>query len=376
LQMTVSASLAIESCTVTDYLLELTRVCSQGSKERNYHIFFQLIEARESAELKSLGIMEPKDYAYLRGCLPKAPGIDDARFFEELKDAFQSLGIDSKLQLEVFGIVAGILVMGNIEFSEAGDAAQLVDEAPVKKASELLGVELEALKGALLKRMIKVGKDVTMANRTKPQAKAASDAMARLLYGRLFKWLIKCINTSLSDANAKKSGQFFGVLDIAGFESFEQNSLEQLFINLSNEHLQQHFNNHIFKMELDDYKAEGVNVGDGLSFNDNSDIVTLIDSKGGILSVLDEEVAMPKATDTTFLNKVFKAHEKNARLIVPKITGGGKFGIRHFAGDEYCGLEASCERLAEQGYGYGMPDFEAFVQRSSAEVEPIYRSVL
>eukprot|EP00437_Effrenium_voratum_P048200 CAMPEP_0181535406 /NCGR_PEP_ID=MMETSP1110-20121109/74238_1 /TAXON_ID=174948 /ORGANISM="Symbiodinium sp., Strain CCMP421" /LENGTH=1595 /DNA_ID=CAMNT_0023666783 /DNA_START=55 /DNA_END=4840 /DNA_ORIENTATION=+ len=333
LQMTVSASLAIESCTVTDYLLELTRVCSQGSKERNYHIFFQLIEARESAELKSLGIMEPKDYAYLRGCLPKAPGIDDARFFEELKDAFQSLGIDSKLQLEVFGIVAGILVMGNIEFSEAGDAAQLVDEAPVKKASELLGVELEALKGALLKRMIKVGKDVTMANRTKPQAKAASDAMARLLYGRLFKWLIKCINTSLSDANAKKSGQFFGVLDIAGFESFEQNSLEQLFINLSNEHLQQHFNNHIFKMELDDYKAEGVNVGDGLSFNDNSDIVTLIDSKGGILSVLDEEVAMPKATDTTFLNKVFKAHEKNARLIVPKITGGGKFGIRHFAGD-------------------------------------------
>ncbi|CAJ1370210.1 unnamed protein product [Effrenium voratum] len=162
--MTVSASLAIESCTaggsersVTDYLLELTRVCSQGSKERNYHIFFQLIEARESAELKSLGIMEPKDYAYLRGCLPKAPGIDDARFFEELKDAFQSLGIDSKLQLEVFGIVAGILVMGNIEFSEAGDAAQLVDEAPVKKASELLGVELEALKGALLKRMIKVG---------------------------------------------------------------------------------------------------------------------------------------------------------------------------------------------------------------------------
>ena len=42
----------------------------------------------------------------------------------------------------------------------------------------------------------------------------------------------------------------------------------------------------------------------------------------------------------------------------------------------YCGLEASCERLAEQGYGYGMPDFEAFVQRSSAEVEPIYRSVL
>jgi len=346
LQMTVSPSLTIQSCTVTDYLLELTRVCSQGSKERNYHIFFQLIEARQSNELKGLDIMEPKDYAYLRGCLPKAPGIDDARFFEELKEAFQGLGIDSKLQYEVFSIVAGILLMGNVDFKEEGEAAKLSDDSdasPIKKAAKVLGVEAEALTKAVLMRLLKVGKDVTAKPRTAAQARATADAVARLLYGRLFKWLIKCINTTLSQ-NSKATGQFFGVLDIAGFESFEQNSLEQLFINLSNEHLQQHFNNHIFKMELDDYKAEGVSVDAGLSFNDNSDIVTLIDSKGGILSVLDEEVSMPKATDQTFLNKVFKAHEKHARLIVPKISGGGKFGIRHFAGD----VTYSCDGFLEK----------------------------
>lgn len=350
LQMTVSPSLTIQSCTVTDYLLELTRVCSQGSKERNYHIFFQLIEARQSNELKSLEIMEPKDYAYLRGCLPKAPGIDDSRFFEELKEAFQGLGIDSKLQFEVFSIVTGILLMGNVDFKEEGEAAKLTDEsdaAPIKKASKVLGVELEALKQAVLTRLLKVGKDVTAKPRTAAQARATADAVARLLYGRLFKWLIKCINTTLSQST-KSSGQFFGVLDIAGFESFEQNSLEQLFINLSNEHLQQHFNNHIFKMELDDYKAEGVSVDAGLSFNDNSDIVTLIDSKGGILSVLDEEVSMPKATDQTFLNKVFKAHEKHARLIVPKISGGGKFGIRHFAGDVTYSSEGFLEKNVDK----------------------------
>ncbi|CAE7260216.1 mhcA [Symbiodinium natans] len=199
---------------VTDYLLELTRVCSQGSKERNYHIFFQLIEARNYAELKGLGIMEPKDYAYLRGCLPKAPGIDDAQFFEELKEAFQGLGIDSKAQLEVFSTVAAILMMGNVEFTEAGEAAELKDEAAVVKASDLLGVEVQALKPALLKRLIKVGKDVTQANRTAAQAKAAADAVARLLYGRLFKWLIKRINSCLSEGK-KATGQFFGVLDIA-----------------------------------------------------------------------------------------------------------------------------------------------------------------
>ncbi|CAK9100932.1 unnamed protein product [Durusdinium trenchii] len=184
LQMTVSPSLSIESCTVTDYLLELTRVCSQGSKERNYHIFFQLIDARQSDELKSLGIMEAKDYAYLKNCLAKAPGIDDSRFFEELKDAFQGLGIGPKLQLEVFSIVAGLLLMGNVEFAEEGEAAKLTDEsdsAPIKKASQVLGLELEALKSALLKRLIKVGKDVTAKPRTAPQARATADAVARLL---------------------------------------------------------------------------------------------------------------------------------------------------------------------------------------------------
>merc|ERR1719421_2730738 len=98
----------------------------------------------------------------------------------------------------------------------------------------------------------------------------------------LFKWLIQRMNTTLvlGDASDSGSNTWLGILDIAGFESFDVNSLEQLFINLSNEHLQLHFNNHVFKMELDEYKLEGLNIDLArMGYQDNSDCVALIDAK-------------------------------------------------------------------------------------------------
>ena len=50
------------------------------------------------------------------------------------------------------------------------------------------------------------------------------------------------------------------MLDIFGFEVFERNSLEQLFINYANEKLQQHFNRFIFKEEQHEYAADGIQV--------------------------------------------------------------------------------------------------------------------
>eukprot|EP00003_Mantamonas_plastica_P003813 TRINITY_DN1299_c0_g1_i7.p2 TRINITY_DN1299_c0_g1~~TRINITY_DN1299_c0_g1_i7.p2 ORF type:complete len:255 (+),score=114.09 TRINITY_DN1299_c0_g1_i7:1365-2129(+) len=123
---------------------------------------------------------------------------------------------------------------------------------------------------------------------------------------------------------------FIGILDIFGFESFEVNSFEQLCINYANEKLQQLFNNHIFKQEQAAYKEEGV-VWEDVDFVDNEETLALIESKMGILSLLDEESRFPKATDETLISKLHQHHGKHNSYDSLN-SAKDSFGVVHYAG--------------------------------------------
>merc|ERR1719283_690311 len=143
------------------------------------------------------------------------------------------------------------------------------------------------------------------------------------------------VNDSLDTPNPRKN--FIGVLDIAGFEIFELNVLEQLLINYTNEKLQQFFNHHMFVEEQEEYKREGIQwafVDFGMDL-----IVTieLIEKKMGILAMLEEECIVPKATDKTYLEKMMGKHlGKHKSFGKPKPAKKGKpeahFEIHHYAG--------------------------------------------
>ena len=167
------------------------------------------------------------------------------------------------------------------------------------------------------------------------QVNFSVSASSKSLFARMFDWVVALVNDSLDTPNPRKN--FIGVLDIAGFEIFELNVLEQLLINYTNERLQQFFNHHMFVEEQEEYKREGIQwafVDFGMDL-----VVTieLIEKKMGILSMLEEECIVPKATDKTYLEKLTGKHlGKNPKFGKPKPAKKGKpeahFELVHYAG--------------------------------------------
>ncbi|XP_017226579.1 myosin-12 isoform X2 [Daucus carota subsp. sativus] len=325
----------ISGAAVRTYLLERSRVCQVSDPERNYHCFYMLCAAPPE-EAKKFKLGDPRSFHYLNqtNCYEVA-NVDDAREYLETRNAMDVVGISEDEQDAIFRVVAAILHLGNIDFVKGKefDSSKLKDEKSLyhlQTAAELLMCDEKSLEDSLCQRVI-VTPD---GNITKPLDPAAAvlsrDALAKTIYSRLFDWLVDKINNSIGQDPTAKS--IIGVLDIYGFESFKINSFEQLCINLTNEKLQQHFNQHVFKMEQEEYTKEEINWS-YVEFVDNQDVLDLIEKKpGGIIALLDEACMFPKATHETFAQKMYQTYKNHKRFSKPKLARTD-FTINHYAGD-------------------------------------------
>eukprot|EP00928_Gymnodinium_smaydae_P032984 TRINITY_DN2374_c0_g3_i1.p1 TRINITY_DN2374_c0_g3~~TRINITY_DN2374_c0_g3_i1.p1 ORF type:complete len:2326 (-),score=592.20 TRINITY_DN2374_c0_g3_i1:118-7041(-) len=352
-------------CTLTSYLLETTRVCSHAERERSYHVFYQLLGARQNPAFAELDLGPPDFYKFLRGDLHKAPGIDDAANFKEMTESLEKLNFTENTRKEIFSILAGVLELGNVDFDVVGGEASKVKQDPkypkaLERAAERLGIDAARFSELMVERKMQAGKDFAIAKNRPDQARGVRDALARLIYGRLFHWLIQRMNVSLMESDSGSvTSRLLGVLDIAGFECFERNSLEQLMINLSNEHLQQNFNRCVFKAEQEECAKEGIDMPVIDGFFDNEDVIKLIDSqKGSVLDLLDDVTLanMTNSTEETFVANVVSSHQDNSRMIVSKFGGGRRktlniepgFGIKHYAGEVSYVCEGWLEKNMEK----------------------------
>ncbi|DAZ98635.1 TPA: hypothetical protein N0F65_000830 [Lagenidium giganteum] len=339
LQFTSDGEFKLAGAFVETYLLEKSRLVYQVGGERNFHIFYQLLEGG-SASLKSqYKLTKPQDYRYLNqsNCYT-AEDTDDKECFEAVVRGLSCVGMDEQLQNVIFSVIAGLLHMGNIDFDEEdtpeGEAA--VIQKPVAKdalamTAKLFGVAEDALAKVITEREIVTRDETFTVRRNAQNSIYARDAIAKSLYGSLFDWIIQQVNASLGQDPAPLP--YVGVLDIFGFESFQRNDFEQLLINYTNEVLQATFNQQVFIAEMELYKREGITVGK-IKWPDNRECVELIAGKpDGILSILDAEAMNPKPSDEKFLSQLHRKHSKNKYFPRPHPKDMQQmFIVQHFAG--------------------------------------------
>ncbi|XP_054233956.1 unconventional myosin-IXa isoform X3 [Homo sapiens] len=369
---------------VEKYLLEKSRLVYQEHNERNYHVFYYLLAGASEDERSAFHLKQPEEYHYLNQitkkplrqswddyCYDSEPdcftveGEDLRHDFERLQLAMEMVGFLPKTRRQIFSLLSAILHLGNICYKKKtyrDDSIDICNPEVLPIVSELLEVKEEMLFEALVTRKtVTVGEKLILPYKL-AEAVTVRNSMAKSLYSALFDWIVFRINHALlnsKDLEHNTKTLSIGVLDIFGFEDYENNSFEQFCINFANERLQHYFNQHIFKLEQEEYRTEGIS-WHNIDYIDNTCCINLISKKPtGLLHLLDEESNFPQATNQTLLDKFKHQHEDNSYIEFPAVMEPA-FIIKHYAGKVKYGVKD----FREKNTDHMRPDIVALLRSS------------
>ncbi|KAI3359479.1 hypothetical protein L3Q82_013883, partial [Scortum barcoo] len=343
----------LASADIETYLLEKSRVTFQLPAERSYHIFYQILSNKKPDLIAAdptqrnqscpcfisemlLITTNPYDYPFISQREITVLSINDTEELMATDSAIDILGFNTEEKIGIYKLTGAVMHNGNMKFKQKQREEQAEPDGTevADKVAYLMGLNSADLLKALCYPRVKVGNEYVTKGQTPQQVNNSMGALSKAVYEKLFLWMVMRINQQ-PDTKLPRQ-HFIGVLDIAGFEIFEMNSLEQLCINFTNEKLQQFFNHHMFVLEQEEYKKEGI-AWEFIDFGmDLAACIELIEKPMGIFSILEEECMFPKATDGSFKNKLYDQHlGKNSIFQKPKPSKGkaeAHFSLMHYAG--------------------------------------------
>uniref|UniRef100_A0A8C6RB00 Unconventional myosin-XIX n=1 Tax=Nannospalax galili TaxID=1026970 RepID=A0A8C6RB00_NANGA len=325
IQLQLNRAQQMTGAAVQTYLLEKTRVACQASNERNFHIFYQICKGATKDERLQWHLPEGAAFSWL----PNPERTLEEDCFEVTREAMVHLGIDTPTQNNIF----------KVRRKDCSDEGCLLKEdSPlsdsVRTTALLLQLPEDILLETLQIRTIRAGRQQQVFRKpcSRAECDTRRDCLAKLIYARLFDWVVSVINSSIC-ADSDSWTAFIGLLDVYGFESFPDNSLEQLCINYANEKLQQHFVAHYLRAQQEEYTIEGLEWS-FVNYQDNQTCLDLIEgSPISICSLINEECRLNRPSSAAQLQtRIESALAGRPCLGHNKFSQEPSFVVVHFAG--------------------------------------------
>lgn len=280
--------------------------------------------------------MTVNDYKFINPKSSTIESIDDVAEYKGVEESLKSMNISEADIDTVWSIVSGVLLLGNVEiestqFSGVPDAAKVADTKTFQQACDLLFLPMEKVQHEIVTKTTLAGGQRIEGHWTKKESEMLAASLSKAIYEKLFLWIIKTLNANIKPANGFKF--FMGMLDIFGFEVFKNNSLEQLFINITNEQLQKNFTDVVFERETKLYQLEGVSTMD-LIFTSNKEVIeALTNKKASLMSALEDQCLAPGGGDEKFISNIFLTLKGNPKLNRAKVGANINFIVAHTIGE-------------------------------------------
>ncbi|XP_068188523.1 unconventional myosin-Ig [Antennarius striatus] len=363
---------------INNYLLEKSRVVQQQEGERNFHSFYQLLRGGSDEVLKSLHLQnDPALYTLTKQGVTEMTSNNDRSDHKAVLSAMEVIGFSQEEIRSIHEILASILLLGEMQFESDGESVQILELDAINHISELTDTDPESVSKSLLYRTVATGGgEVIEKGHSEQEACFGRDAFVKALYERLFSWIVGRINNVIEVKNYNPvlhgKNTVIGVLDIYGFEIFDNNSFEQFCINYCNEKLQQLFIELILRQEQSEYQREGI-TWKNIDYFNNQIIVDLVEQPHkGIISILDEAcLTVGNVTDTICLDSMDSKLAQHPHYTSRKLTPSDKtmdfqkhFRIRHYAGD----VTYSVEGFLDKNKDMLFQDFKRLMYNSANAV--------
>lgn len=363
MQLQVASGGGIEYGFIQNFLLEKSRIVTQDVEERSYHIFYQFLKGTTPEQRAKYALKGLKEYKILNPLCLEAAGINDIKEWHEVLASLRSMRRTEAEIDSILSILSGILLLGNVDIA-GGDIAHVSPNSKetFRKACSLLFLDPDLVHDGFCVKISSAGGDVVRGYWNEKDAEVLKHSLCKAIYDKLFDWIVRRLNENIQPKHGFTT--FLGMLDIFGFEVFATNSLEQLFINITNEMLQKNFIDIVFDKETRLYREEGISTAE-LVWTSNEDVISMLAGKTrSLMAVLEDQCLAPAPVDEKFVSSAYAALKEHKKFLPAKVQPNVNFVVVHTIGP----IQYTSTGFLAKNMDILRPDLVSVVQKSSNEV--------